>query len=246
MPATSNIIWSSVHSRRLASHPDLPLPVLLCAYRNARRMRLRLDEREQVLKLTHPRGVRAAAALEWAASQKQWVERQLDSVPPAEPFEPGAVIPVEGENVELRWVADAPRTPDFDDGALICGGPLEAFPRRIESFLRKRALDLLSAETARIAERAGLRATSVRVGDARARWGSCSSKGAVRFSWRLIFAPAEVRRYVVAHEVAHLAHLNHGPEFRAFERTLFGGDTSAAERLLRSVGPRLRRIGVAG
>lgn len=232
-------------SRRLASHPELPLPVLLCAIRTARRMRLRLDERERLLKVTHPRGVRPSAALAWAAAQKRWVEEQLGRVLAAEPLVPGARIPIEGEEIELRWCEDAPRTPLLANGLLSCGGPRAAFGRHIELFLKRRALEVMSQETAVFADRAGMRAASVAVGDARTRWGSCSSSGAIRYSWRLILAPPEARRFVVAHEVAHLRHLDHGAGFRALERELYGDGVRAAEALLREVGPRLRRIGLA-
>ena len=235
-------MWSSVPSSRLASHPDLPLPIQLRPIRTARRMRLRFDERDRVLKLTHPPGIRQSAALAWAASQKTWIQAQLERALPPEPLVPGAVIPVRGEEVELCWQQAAPRTPLIEGGRLTCGGPGAAFSRRIELFLKRLALDRLSAETARVAAQAGVRAISVSVGDARTRWGSCTSSGAIRYSWRLIFASDESLRYVVAHEVAHLVHLNHGPQFRALERTLFGGDTAAAEALLRETAPRLRRI----
>jgi predicted metal-dependent hydrolase len=245
MPATSNGMWWSVSSSAAASHPDLPLPVVLRPMRNARRMRLRFDEREQVLKLTHPRGVRPAAALAWAASQKLWVQQQLDSALPAEPFIPGAIIPVEGEKVELCWSSELPRSPRLASGRLECGGPEAGYARRIELFLKRTALATLSAETAEMAQRAGAKACSVAIGDARTRWGSCSSGGSIRYSWRLILAPREVRRFVVAHEVAHLKELNHGKQFKALERDLFGGDVKRAQALLRAWGPRLRRIGVA-
>ena len=244
-PESSNITWSSVTSRRLASHPDLPLPVLLCPIRNARRMRLRFDDRELLLKVTHPRSVRPAAALAWAVSQKPWVEEQIGRALPPEPLVPGASIPIEGRDVELVWGAAAPRVPELRGGRLICGGPQAAFARRVEQFLRKLALQKLSEETAEMAARAGLRAVSVTVGDARTRWGSCSSSGRIRYSWRLILAPPEARRFVVAHEVAHLKHLDHGPMFKAFEREVFGGDVRAAEALLRGAAPRIRRIGIA-
>ncbi|QNM82110.1 DUF45 domain-containing protein [Sphingomonas sabuli] len=229
-------------SRQLASHPDLPLPVLLCPVRSARRMRLRLDERNQQLKVTHPRSVRPAAALAWAAGQRAWVEQQLRQTPPAEPLVPGARIPIAGEEVELIWRAGAPRTPTLADGKLVCGGPADGFDRRVELFLKRLALDTLSRETGVYAAQAGVKATSVRIGDARTRWGSCSSTGAVRYSWRLILAPPEARRYVVCHEVAHLVHLDHGRDFRKLERELFGGDTAPAEALLRGAAARLRRI----
>jgi predicted metal-dependent hydrolase len=208
-------------------------------------MRLRLDERERVLKVTHPRGIRPTVALAWAASQKRWVEEQLEGVLPPEPLVSGAVIPIEGVDVELRWSAEFPRTPSFRDGKLVCGGTEAGFSRRIAEFLKRLALERLSAETAEFAERAGLRPVSVRVGDARTRWGSCSSAGAIRYSWRLILAPVQARRYVVAHEVAHLKHLDHSKNFKALERDLFDGDVTEAERLLRESSPRIRRIAVS-
>lgn len=231
-------------SRRLASHPDLPVPVLLCAIRSARRIRLRLDERERLVKVTHPRGVKASAALAWAASQKDWVVEQLARALPAEPFVAGAIVPVEGEDIELCWSEHCPRVPSLAAGKLICGGPPDGFARRIELFLRRLALDRLSAETTALAGVAGVRPISVSVGDPRTRWGSCSSSGRIRYSWRLILAEPEVRRFVVAHEVAHLRHLDHGSGFKALMGELFGGDVAAAEALLRSAGPRLRRIGL--
>lgn len=244
MRESSNIIWSSVRSKQLASHPDLPVPVLLCAVASARRMRLRFDEREWRLKLTHPRGVRAPAALAWAASQKRWIDEQIERAPPAEPFAPGAIISIAGEEVELRWAEGAPRVPRLAGRTLICGGPASAFARRIERYLKRLAAETLSRETAATAAAGGLKARAVSIGDARTRWGSCSSDGRIRYNWRLILAEPEVRRYVVAHEVAHLAHLDHGAQFKAIERQLFGGDTRHAQAALRSCGPRLRRVGL--
>ena len=133
--------------------------------------------------------------------------------------------------------------PKLQDGKLVCGGPAEGFARRIELFLKRRALDVLSAETAEIATAAGVTLRAVSVGDADTRWGSCSSAGRIRYSWRLILAPPAARRYVVAHEVAHLKHLNHGPAFKALERELFGSNPESARLLLRRLGSRLKRIG---
>lgn len=209
-------------------------------------MRLRFDERQQLLKVTHPRGVRPAAALSWAVSQKAWIEEQLGRLLPAQPLVPGATLSIDGREVELVRIDGPRRTPELAGNRLTCGGPEGGFARRIELFLKRMALDLLSRETAEFAERASLRAVSVTIGDARTRWGSCSGAGRIRYNWRLILAPPEARRYVVAHEVAHLKHLNHGQDFKRLERELFGGDTSAAQTLLREAGPRIRRVAAVG
>ena len=230
-------------SEALFRHEALPLPIEIRGIRGARRMRLRLDEKRGVLKLTGPLRMNRKAALAWAVEQKKWVEAQLGSVLPAEPFVPGARIPIEGEDVELVWSERAPRTPRLEDSKLSCGGPAKGFSRRVELFLKRRALDVLSRETAEISEKAGTPVRVVTVGDADTRWGSCSSAGRIRYSWRLILAPPQARRYVVAHEVAHLRHMNHGAAFKALEKELFGTDPEPARLLLRRLGSRLKRIG---
>jgi predicted metal-dependent hydrolase len=242
-----NFMSSSARSKELAVHPDLPVPVEIQPVRSARRLRLRFDERRGVLKLTCPMRTSRRSALAWAAEQRAWVEAQLADVLPAEPFAPGARIPVEGQDTRLVWSPGEARVACLERGELRCGGPEGAFARRVETFLKRLALDTLSRETAVIAAAAGVTPRSVSVGDANTRWGSCSAERRIRYSWRLILAPPAARRFVVAHEVAHLLHLDHSPQFKRLEARLFAefssGDVAAARSLLRRVGPRLKRIG---
>ena len=238
---------SSARSKELAVHPDLPVPVEIQPVRSARRLRLRFDERRGVLKLTCPIRTSRRSALAWAAEQRAWVDAQLADVLPAEPFAPGARIPIEGQETRLVWAPGEARVPFFEPDELRCGGPESSFPRRVETYLKHRALDTLSRETAAVAAVAGATPRSVSVGDANTRWGSCSAERRIRYSWRLILAPPAARRFVVAHEVAHLVHLDHSPRFKQLEARLFAefssGDVAAARSLLRRVGPRLKRIG---
>ena len=243
MPASWNIIVSTARSDGHYDHPDLPVPLALRRVTGARSLRLRYDANRNLLKLTCPVRTSPKAALRWAGQQRAWVDAQLAATPPAEPFVPGATIPFEGCDILLLWDAPASRRALFDGGVLRCGGPVEGFARRIESTLRAAARDRLSSETAEIAARAGVNVLAVTLGDADTRWGSCSASGRIRYNWRLILAPPAVRRWVVAHEVAHRRHMNHGPAFKAHEAELFDGDVDQARRLLRRLGPRLKRIG---
>jgi hypothetical protein len=206
-------------------------------------MRLRLDESRGLLTLTYPRRLSRRIALDWAAKQGDWVEQQLARIEPGEPFEAGATILFEGRAVHLHWDERLPRSPRLMGDVLQCGGPASAFAGRIERFLRGAARERLSAETTRIAAAAGVSVRSVAVGDAWSRWGSCSSSGAIRYSWRLVLAPPHLLRWVVAHEVAHRLHMDHGAEFHALEAELFGGNVRVARAELRALGPRLKRIG---
>ena len=235
-------MWSSARSEA-SLEAALPLPIEIRPMRNARRLRLRFDEASGTLKLTCPWRTSRRSALAWALDQREWIDAQLAKREPGEPFEPGATIPLEGQDVRLVWNPAAPRTPSLADGELRCGGPREGFARRIELFIKRRALDVMSREVSDYAAAAGVAAKGVSVGDAGTRWGSCSSQGRIRLSWRLILAPPAVRRYVVAHEVAHLVHLDHSARFKALEAKLYGSGLGEAKALLRRAGPRLRRLG---
>jgi len=243
MPANWNIIVSTARSDGNFDHPNLPLPIAIRRVAGARVLRLRYDAARQLLKLTCPPRTSRSAALRWAGEQRAWVDAQLAATPPAEPFVPGARIPFEGREILLEWLERAPRRATLNADVLSCGGPILGFTRRIETFLRTEARDTLSRETAEFAALAGVTIRGVSLGDADTRWGSCSAAGRIRYNWRLILAPPSVRRWVVAHEVAHRRHLNHGPAFKVLEAELFDGDLVAARSLLRRLGPRLKRVG---
>lgn len=234
---------STGRCRAIEHHADVPLPIEVRRLGNARRLRLRFDSGRNLLTLTCPARTSLKAALGWVAGQTPWIEAQIATALPAEPLVPGATVPIEGREVQLAWDEGGPRAPRLDGTELRCGGPRIGFERRIERFLRAHALDILSADTAHYAKLAGVTPRSVSVGDAGTRWGSCSSEGRIRYSWRLILAPEAARRYVAAHEVAHLVHLDHGPGFKALEARLYGPGVTRAKGLLVRHGPRLKRIG---
>jgi predicted metal-dependent hydrolase len=211
--------------------------------KRARRLRLRVDPRTRAVTLTVPRRVSRRRALAWAGGQQAWIERALADIPEAMPFKPGGVVLLEGVPHRLDWEPERPRRIERGEGRLVLGGPLEGLDRRLLRWLKAHALDVLQRETRECCARAGVMASRIAVGDPVSRWGSCASSGAIRYSWRLILAPAFVRRATVAHEVAHLVHLNHGPEFHALVRDLLGADPAPARAWLKREGAALHRIG---
>jgi hypothetical protein len=235
-------MWSSARSEA-ALEAALPAPIEIRPLKSAKRLRLRFDDSNGTLRLTCPWRTSRRAALAWALDQRDWIEAQLVRVEPGEAFTHGVAIPVEGEDVLIVWEPSAPRLPVLRDGALRVGGPESGVARRIELFLKRHALETMSRDVAEYAAAAGVTPSSVSIGDPGSRWGSCTSQGRIRLSWRLILAPPDVRRYVVAHEVAHLVHLDHSAGFKALEARLYGPGLSEAKAVLRRIGPRLRRVG---
>ena len=78
-----------------------------------------------------------------------------------------------------------------------------------------RAREVIPKRTAYFSAVMGLYPTGVRITGAKTRFGSCSAKNSLCFSWRLMQYPDECVDYVIVHELAHIVHKNHGPEFYA-------------------------------
>jgi len=80
---------------------------------------------------------------------------------------------------------------------------------------RRLALTYFIGRVAYFSEKMGVAPSGVKVNSAKTRWGSCSSKKSINFSWRLALADDGVIDYVVVHELAHLVEMNHSARFWA-------------------------------
>jgi predicted metal-dependent hydrolase len=212
----------------------LPIPVR----RNARatRLTLRLAPDGSEVRVTLPKWCASREALAFVHARTGWIEAQLGKVPARHTVEPNATILFRGEQVTIDWQAAAPRTPRLTGQRLIVGGPVERLAQRVQRWLERRAMELLSEDLADFAARAGVPVPALRLTRAQRRWGSCSSGGTVRINWRLVQAPDAVRRSVVAHEVAHCLHFDHSPAFHTALARTFDGNLAEADAWLKAHG----------
>ncbi|WP_428631483.1 M48 family metallopeptidase [Sphingopyxis sp.] len=216
-------------------------PVRVVQHAQSRRYRLVFDAARGQLRLTVPRRTNVRAALKWASEQQAWLAEQVGKAALPVIVGPGASVPFLGIDRRIEWDQAAPRAIAVVPGALRVGGPAETVGRRVERWLKGQALTLMERESRALAAHAGLAVGRVGVGDPRSRWGSCTHDGDLRYSWRLVMAPDHVRRATVAHEVAHLEHMDHGPAFHALVDALHDGDVAAARAWLRREGRGLHR-----
>jgi predicted metal-dependent hydrolase len=181
-------------------------------------------------------------ALEFARGESEWIARRLAHVPRQVTLNVGARIPFRGEEYLIKKGEDgrAPVWVDHAARAICVAGRGEHTPRRVLDFLRREARKSLDSRTAAYAGKIGASPKRITVRDTASRWGSCSTTRALSFSWRLILAPPFVLDYVVAHEVAHLRHMNHGPRFWTLVRELVG-DVDKPQAWLSTNGPLLHR-----
>ena len=212
------------------------LPVRIRTLRTARRMTLRIAPDGSEARITMPPWGRSGEALAFARERSDWLALQLAAVPARAAPGVGEALAYRGERLTIAWSAGAPRRPVLDDGAVLLGGPRESLERRLQRWLESEALRLFGQDVADFAAMADVANPRVLLSRARRRWGSCAHDGTVRLNWRLVMAPDFVRRSVVAHEIAHLVHFDHGPGFHGFLAAIYDGDLAAANRWLKREG----------
>lgn len=189
---------------------DPAIEIRLRRNARARRMVLRVSQAAGGAVLTLPPSVCVSRARAFALDQEGWLRRHMEAAPARHAVAVGTVLPYRGGTLTVA-TASRSRTA-FHDGLLVVpeGG---AVGPRVAAFLREAARQHLVAASTRHAFRLDRPFGRVSLRDPRGRWGSCTACGDLMFSWRLILAPEAVLDYVAAHEVAHLAEMNHSLRF---------------------------------
>ncbi|NDV49164.1 MULTISPECIES: M48 family metallopeptidase [unclassified Salipiger] len=215
-----------------------PISVTLRRSAQARRLSLRLSQLDGRVTLTLPRRLPEAEAIGFLREKEGWLRGHLESRGADVAVGLGARLPFEGRAHEIR--PGQGRSVRRVDGALEVPGAAQQVPARLVGWLRAEARDRLAAASDRHAAALGLPYSRLTLRDTRSRWGSCTAEGGLMYSWRLVMAPPEVLDYVAAHEVAHLAQMNHSPAFWAVVERLYG-DWRPARRWLQVEGASLHR-----
>ena len=218
-PAVSSSSIADAQQR--ASALDLGAPVSIRVNPRARRLLLRIDPSARKLELVLPHGIPAEHGLKFLEAQRGWIAARLDALPQPVAFAEGAIVPVFGVPHHIRRVSDPAALPvALVEREIRVRGEAEHVARRVRDHLARLAHQEFSTRARHYAAQIGKPVARVGVRDTKSRWGSCSSSGALSFSWRLVMAPETVVDYVVAHEVAHLVEMNHGPRFWKLVRTM--------------------------
>ncbi|MGY9049925.1 hypothetical protein P775_09820 [Puniceibacterium antarcticum] len=219
-----------------------PIPVLLRRSARARRISLRLSQLDGRVTLTLPKRLPQAQALAFLQEKESWLRRHLADQVSSVKIAPGVLLPVEGvEHRVFPGEGRIVRTFQAETGSeLHVPGPPDRVAARLNGHLKALARDRLAVASDLYAAQLGLDYTRLTLRDTRSRWGSCTAAGGLMYSWRLVLAPPEVLAYVAAHEVAHLAEMNHS---RAFWETVsrIHGDWQAPRQWLGEHGAGLHR-----
>lgn len=239
-------LFSSSRPDTLAIKLDgVSYPLHLRRSKQARSIIVSADTVKGVVRLTVPTHASENQALRFAQSKSSWLHARFAEAVPPVPVENGSQIAFLGEPWIIRWSPEFARSPLLVAGEMRLGGPAELVETRILRWLKTQARAIFADDLQYYCNRANLGVPRLAVGDARRRWGSCSSRQSIRLSWRLVMAPPHVRRSVVAHEVAHLRHMDHSKRFYALLDQIFEADRRTADRWLKEHGRGLHMVGAA-
>src|SRR3954454_24768777 len=221
--------------------------------RSDRARRLRIVVAPEGVEVVLPRRMALRHAEAFVAEKRPWIERtlrqyrQAEALLPPVRLEDGGEVPYLGLTLPIRVKVEPWRT---RPGVSRRGGKLhvgviepgeEAVRDALTRWYKRRARIEIAERLDWATLRAGSPSAKLQTRDRASRWASCSSTGAMSFSWRLLLAPEPVLAYVVEHEVAHLDVMDHSKRFWKLVASRCP-DYREPERWLRRFGPGLRTL----
>lgn len=178
----------------------------------AKRLSLRIDEKQHIPVLTIPKKCSQKKVKEFLDANHDWIVNMMARLPKVMKFCDGEKISFWGNEYVINHCPQG-KMSGFDGGSLRVSGDKEFLHRRVMEYLKSQTLKLISEMTVEKADLIGEKVRSVTIKDTRSRWGSCTTSGNISYNWRICMAPFEVIHYLVCHEVSHLKHPNHSADF---------------------------------
>lgn len=191
--------------------------------RQAKRLTLRVDAKERIPVLTLPPRCSRKKAYEFVMQHKSWIENSLAKLPSASFFKDGDEVLIMGSSYVITHKPDRRGGAFIENKKLIVCGGKEFLHRRVVDLLKKIAKEELYKMSINMAKKIGKDVKNVTIKDTKSRWGSCSNRGNINYSWRIILAPMNVIKYLVAHEVSHLLYQDHSDNFWNCVKSLHKG-----------------------
>ncbi|MEX1036480.1 MAG: SprT family zinc-dependent metalloprotease [Sneathiella sp.] len=218
------------------------IPIDISRPARAARIKVRIDPRRGIVLLL-PKRASLKAGLDFLHQEIDWITRNIKKLPAAVPFRDGAMLPLLGVPHRITHAPERRGLVWAEAGNIYVTGRPEHLPRRLNDWVRRSAKSEIADRAEGYARQVGKRYSGIVLRDQISRWGSCSSTGRLNFSWRLLLMPENVMSYIVAHEVAHLRHMNHSSAFWGLVDELHPG-VAPAKNWLKTHGADLHKYGV--
>ena len=186
--------------------------IIIRRHMGAKGLRLRLNRHGDVV-LSMPLFYPKRSALSFIEKHQDWINTQRFHLKPTLSFRDGQSLSILGQDLTIRHFPDGHFPTHIQGNDLCVAGDASFLHRRVTDFIRHETEAYIHQKAPELAHQIGQKIHRISLKDTTSRWGSCSGKKNLNFCWRLGLAPTFVLDYIIAHEVAHLTHLNHGPQF---------------------------------
>jgi hypothetical protein len=209
------------------------MPTIHRLIRSRRRSLSLIVERDGSLTVRAPQHLSQAEIDRFVQAKSDWIRRkQLQAArqaPVVHRYQDGETFLYLGVAYPLWLVSGGKSGLVFDRGFALERSLQPEGERLFTAWYRRQARRHLEERVAYFAGKFDFDPGKLRISSARTRWGSCSRKGTLSFTWRLVMASPDVVDYVVVHELCHLRHPNHSKAFWSHvERILPGYKTQRA------------------
>jgi predicted metal-dependent hydrolase len=189
------------------------VPINISSNKKAKRYILKADHVSRQIKLTTPTRYCDSQIEEFITAKQNWIWQQYKALNEKITFQNGLTIPILGKEYKITYLANGEKPIELVDNMLLVSGRESLLPTKIKHFLQQHIKSEIITLVNAKSKATGENYSKITLKEMKSRWGSCNSKRTLCFCWRIVFAPQEVLDYLVAHEVAHLTHMNHSPQF---------------------------------
>lgn len=204
--------------------------------RSARRRTLEIIIRRSEVHLMLPAFVSDLEGMRFLQRKQEWVletlqkQRQRAGEIVAKRYEEGETFEFLGRSYPLRIYTAKRNDVQLANGCLYVGFAksmglisADAVQKALWQWYQRQAMEMLVRKTDALVTQIGRSYAGVRLRRTKTKWGHCTAAGVIQYNWQIVAAPEAVIDYLVAHEVSHLVHANHGQRFwRHVERLLPG------------------------
>lgn len=191
--------------------------------RTSRRKTASIRVEEGAVSVVVPASISVEKIDQLLVSKRLWIKEKMALQRALAPvtdkqFVSGEAFPYLGRNYRLKVEQGSFVPVKLLQGQLVVQTPEGSQqPHMIRNALvrwyKRQALQKMRDKVKRYAPMVGVKPAGVAIKSFKSRWGSCTVKGELEFNWRIMFAPNRMVDYVVVHELCHLIHYDHSPDF---------------------------------
>jgi predicted metal-dependent hydrolase len=179
----------------------------------AKKLAIKINNLACTVELIIPKHISVKVAQKFLDSKYDWVLKHTILFLPKISFKSGISIPILGQEIVIAHSGNIRGISHINNNVLIVSGLVEHLPRKVENFLKDYLYQTILQIMRKIQSVLDVEYNKVSIRNMYSRWGSCSSDGNLSFCLNLVFAPFEILRYIVIHEMCHLLEMNHSRKF---------------------------------